>query len=181
MAQRLIFTFYFILLLGCEQQSHPEFDPEIIELKTANYSLNYFRFNRMRDYKQDTLETALKSVLRIKKEEESKASIFDLSILIDWQYSQAYVMVEPNSKFVNPQAFQILWKDLDGVRGLIFFEEGNKKKHLEFAFQVFEQIERGSEFYLKSDSGYVPILTDVKSRNALHITMLDYYGLLKSL
>ena len=174
-----------IIILGlssCEKYHEPEFDPEIIELKLTNYTLNFFRFDRMRDYEKDTLGSRAKQILRLKKDKGSSSeSIFVFSIVIDWEHHQSHVLVEPNAQFVNPEEFQILWKDFWGIRGLIFFEQGNKKNHLEFASQVLEQIERGCEFYLKSPSGYLPILTDAKSRNALHITMLDYYGLMKSL
>lgn len=179
-----LFSFVLILLitLGCRQEKTPELDRDIINLKLANYTRNFFVFERMRAYDKDTLETRMKQTLRLKdRVKDSSSPIVNLCILIDWKYSQSQIIVEPNAYIKSTKEFEILWRDMNGVRGLIFFEEGDRKKHLEFAAQVLDQLDRGCEFYLKQDSEYIPILADTISRKAFHITMLDYYGLLKSL
>ncbi len=176
-----IVLFIFILIVGCTEKK-PKFDyidQELIDLSLSNYSFNFFQFDRMRHYDRDTLETSRNQILRLKKRViDNNRPIVNLSIVIDWKYNQSHVLVEPNSLIENQNKFEILWRDPEGVRGIILFEDGNKKKHLEFAAQVYDQIMRDCEFYLKTPNEYIPILDDIKSRKAFHITMLDYYGLL---
>lgn len=171
-----------LVFLACQKEKAPKFDQEIIDLKLATYNRNFFVFERMPAYDKDTLESRMKQTLRLKdRVREPFRPIVNLCILIDWKHSQSEIIVEPNVFIKNPKELELLWRDQNGIRGQIFFEEGDRKKHLEFASQVLDQIERGCEFYLKQDSEYIPILADTLSRNAFHITMLDYYGLSKSL
>lgn len=179
---RALAIFILIITVGCQKEKTPEFDQEIIDLKLLNYNLNYFKFNRIPSYDLETFENRMKLGLRLKERVlDQSRPIINLCILIDWKHGQSEIIVEPNDYIKHPDEFELLWRDLNGVRGLIFFEQGDRKKHLEFAAQVLDQLERGCEFYLKQDSEYIPILADTISRKAFHITMLDYYGLLKSL
>tara|TARA_B100000965_G_scaffold404552_1_gene435660 strand:- start:28190 stop:28738 length:549 start_codon:yes stop_codon:yes gene_type:complete len=179
---RALAIFILVITFSCQKQKTPKFSQEIIDLKLASYNMSFFTNERLPNYQKDTLENRLKQIIRLKSAVMADSKpVINLSIKIDWKYKQSEIIVEPNAYIKHPDEFELLWRDYEGIRGLIFFEQGDRKKHLEFAAQVLDQLERGCEFYLKQDSEYIPILADTTSRKAFHITMLDYYGLLKSL
>lgn len=170
-----------LTFISCQKEQRVEFDQDIIDLKLANYSMGFLQGKRFPAYDKPYRPNGTEQELRLRSRiKNSSKPIINLCILVDWKHKQSEIIVEPNSFIKNPNEFELLWRDFNGIRGLIFFEEGDRKKHLEFAAQVLDQLERGCEFYLKQDSEYIPILADTISRKAFHITMLDYYGLLKS-
>ena len=112
---------------------------------------------------------------------DSNSPILNLSIVNNWRYDEAYILLEPNEVIGALDQLKLKWENSEGASGQLNFIGGNKTDQLKFAAQVYEQIQQGSTFLLIKEDEQLEILNDSKSREAFRITMFDYWRLVRSL
>lgn len=167
-----------LILASCNPVKDKQVDQTTIGFKTDDSSKLFFKNVRRSYYDVEVMEEAKLEIYRLEKRvKESDKPVLNISIVNNWRYDEAYVLLEPNSASGSLTDLQVLWEDEKGNSGKIVLEGGNKKNQLDFAAKVYEQIQNGSRLYLKQNNERVELLNDSKSREAFRVTMFDYFRL----
>lgn len=167
-----------LALSACNPVKDKKVDQTTIGFKTDESSKLFFKNVRRSYYDMEVMEEAKLEIYRLKKRvKESDESVLNISIVNNWRYDEAYILLEPNSAVGSLTDLQITWENQSGNSGEIRLEGGNKKNQLDFAAEIYEQLQNGSQFYIVKDGEKLPLLNDSKSREAFRITMFDYFRL----
>ncbi|HEY9117151.1 MAG TPA: hypothetical protein VIN11_04950 [Roseivirga sp.] len=170
------------ILFSCNPSKNEEIDQTGMSFQTDDSSKLYFKNVRQNYYDVETMEEAKLEVYRLKKRStQEEEPIINLSIVNNWRYDEAYILLEPNQKAGSLNQLRLSFSNKDGEFGQIIFDGGNKQQHLEFASKIYEQLLKEAQFKLILDTDKLDILNDTKSREAFRITMFDYYRLVRSL
>lgn len=182
MHKNLLFCLLF-LIFSCDRKNLDEqFSPHIMELYQAEYSSSYFNRYRKAKYHHDVKSLPGKKLLRLRSRNTGDSiPVLNIALILPSNaYQNPNVKLEPNALFPNPDEFEIIWEDTLGKEGLIYFNAEDPRFNLDVASQIYDQIVRESKFYLKTETEKRPILSDSISREAFHISMIDFYGLARS-
>lgn len=175
----------FIIILvsaSCNPVKDKQVDQTTIDFKTDDSSKLFFKNVRRNYYDVEVMEEAKLEIYRFKERIiDSDKPAINLSIVNNWRYDEAYVLLEPNEPIGSIQDIKLEWQNEDGTSGVLNFEGGNKTDQLMFASELYKQIQDGSTFWLVSAEDRISLLDDNKSREAFRITMFDYYRLVRSL
>ncbi|NVK84707.1 MAG: hypothetical protein HWE21_10325 [Cytophagia bacterium] len=167
-----------LILSSCNPVKDKKVDQTTISFKTDESSKLFFKNVRRSYYDVEVMDEAKLEIYRLEKRvKESDKPILNISIVNNWRYDEAYILLEPNSAAGPLTELQILWENENGSSGEILLEGGNKKNQLDFAAKVYEQIQIGSQFYLRQNNQKIQLLDDSKSREAFRVTMFDYFRL----
>ena len=178
MKRLAIFFISTLILSACNPVKDKKVDQTTIRFKTDESSKLFFKNVRRSYYDVEVMEEAKLEIYRLEKRvQESDGPVLNISIVNNWRYDEAYVLLEPNSAAGSLSDMKVIWENEDGNSGEISLEGGNKKNQLDFAAKVYEQIQNGSQFYIMKDGERLPFLNDSKSREAFRITLFDYFRL----
>ena len=103
--------------------------------------------------------------------------MLNLAILVNWIKDESYILIEPNVAVPEGDQLTLEWQNPEGITGNITLQTKNKETMLEFATQVYEGINQGYQFHIKSGDMKIPVLVAQPDREAFRITMSDYYRL----
>jgi hypothetical protein len=128
------------------------------------------------------MEAAKLEIFRLKKREQGDDHpVINLSIVNNWRYDEAYILLEPNG-FIQQDTLLVRAINSDGQSSdTIMYARGNKTDILKFADQVYQQIQNSSNFEIELNSTWQPFLNEPLEREAFRITMFDYYKLVQRL
>ena len=102
----------------------------------------------------------------------------NVAIVMNWVKDEAYVLVEPGVLLQHEPYLKVAWKDtVNHDTGEIVLEDRGKENMLEFASQLYEGIVAGRTFEIERDGKFMHFLQTSKDREAIRITMSDYYRL----
>lgn len=169
------------IVLSCNPSKNKEVNQAGLSFQTDDSSKLYFKNVRQNYYDVEIMDEAKLEVYRLKKRSfEEEEPIINLSIVNNWRYDEAYILLEPNQKVGSLNQLILSFSNNEGEAGQIIFEGGNKQQHLAFASKVYEQLLKEAKFQLILSADQLDILNDTKSREAFRITMFDYYRLVRS-
>lgn len=172
------FIIILLALSACNPAKDKKVDQTTIGFKTDESSKLFFKNVRRSYYDVEVMEEAKLEIYRLEKRvKESDVPVLNISIVNNWRYDEAYILLEPNSAAGLLTDLLIHWENENGNSGEIRLAGGNKKNQLDFAAQVYDQIQEGSQFYIAQNGEQLSILSDSKSREAFRITMFDYFRL----
>lgn len=182
MWQRVLLLLLTLLgLFACNPSKNKGIDSADLSFQTDESSKLFFKNVRQLYYDKEMLEAAKLEVFRLKKREQSdKMPVINLSIVNNWRYDEAYVLLEPNAAAGDVTQLRVRWESSEDS-GEINFERGNKVKHLEFAWSIYAHILEQCRFQIYLDGEWKDVLNTEKAREAFRITMFDYFRLTRQL
>ena len=100
-----------------------------------------------------------------------------MSILINRIKDEAYIFIESNSEEL---PIKVKWSNLDGKNksGELVFEGGDKYAHLAFVEALYPLLLENTLFELWDGEKYIQIFEGENDKDALRITISDYYKLI---
>lgn len=182
MKKTALFLLLLLSIFSCNPVKNKKVDQATISFQTDDSSKLFFKNVRKNYYNLEILDEAKLEIYRFKDRVlDEKTPILNLSIVNNWRYDEAYILLEPNSAIGSLVDLRIEWRDSENNHGELNFEGRNKTDQLLFAAKIYEQIQNGSKFWIKKEGQTLPILHDTKSREAFRITMFDFLRLVRSL
>lgn len=173
----LVFIF-FSILMSCNPVKDKKVDQTTIGFQTDESSKLFFKNVRRSYYEVEAMEEAKLEIYRLKSRvKESQSPLLNLSIVNNWRYDEAYILLEPNEAAGSITDLQVQWESQDGSSGTIIPEGGNKKSQLDFAAKIYEHIQDGDSLFLLKGNEKLELLKETKEREAFRITMFDYFRL----
>ncbi|MFT7382383.1 MAG: hypothetical protein ACI9Z3_002277 [Roseivirga sp.] len=179
---RTVFGLLAMVLVACNPDKTTQINQAEITFKTSDSSKLYFKNIRQSYYDKEEMEAAKLEVFRFKKREQGdERPVINLSIVNNWRYDEAYILLEPNG-YIQQDTLKLRWKSSDGLKtDSVIYARGNKMDIVKFADQVYQQIQSKSEFEIELEGKWQEILNESQDREAFRITMFDYYNLVQRL
>lgn len=140
----------------------------------------YFKNVRAAYYDIEDRKDAKMTIYRHGKRAKSEfGPTIGISILLNRVKDEAYIFVESTSEAL---PIKIRWSNLEeeNRKGELVFEGGDKFKHLAFAEELYPLLVEQNSFELWHEGKYVPTLDGVNDKDALRITITDYYKLINN-
>ena len=180
MRNSLPFLCMALFVLACNPDKGKLVDQTTISFKTNDASKLFFKNVRQSYYDFEEMEAAKLEIFRFKKRvTEETRPIVNLAIVNNWRYDEAYLLLEPNA-LVGLSQINIKWSNPEsGESGEILYEKGNKEAIVQFADQVYAQIQQSSQFTIEINGSEAEFLSKSEDREAFRITMFDYYRLVQ--
>ncbi len=171
----------FLLLTSCEPSKPKLFDVENPSFQTYSDTELFFKNVRQIYYQlEDQAPTKLK-LYRLKRQNTKTQDrpIINLTLVHNWRYNEAYLLLEPNAFFENSGEFTVQWKNpANEENGKIQFERGNKKTLLKFAYLLYQKLKEDAQFWVVQQDKEYPLLADKQEREAFRVSMADYLRLI---
>lgn len=177
----LLLTFSFISLIACNPDKKRKSDPDKIKFTTSDASELFFRNIRQLYYDKATMKEAKLDIYRIKDRDRAEDQpVINLSIVINWRYDEAYILLEPNAYLQEYDTLKIHWQDtVSRQKGNYFFHAaGSKEDQFRFASKIYQSLQDEHNLYLiEQDNQKTPLLKDRQAREAFRKTIFDYFRL----
>ncbi|SMD42391.1 hypothetical protein SAMN00777080_0940 [Aquiflexum balticum DSM 16537] len=140
----------------------------------------YFKNVRAAYYDIEDRKDAKMTIYRYGKRAKIEEVLsIELSILLNKVKDEAYIFVESSS---GEFPIKIRWSNLEQKdrKGELVFEGGDKFQHLGFVEKLYPLLLENTSFELWNDGKFTPILVDDNEKEALLITVKDYFKLINS-
>ena len=179
---RTVLGLLVLVLVACNPDKNTQINQTEITFKTTDSSKLYFKNIRQTYYDKEEMEAAKLEVFRIKKRENSDDHpVINLSIVNNWRYDEAYILLEPNG-YIQQDTLRLRWTNEEGLHnGSAEYSKGNKTEIVKFADAIYQQIQNKSQFEIEIDGTWQPIFDNTLAKEAFRITMFDYYKLVQRL
>ena len=176
MLRFLIFSF---LLLSCRLDGDKAVDRNKFSFRTGDDTELFFKNLRQSYYDLEELKSANLNVFRLKKRPgETGRPVVNVAIVMNWVEDEAYILVEPGVLLQNELSLKVSWKDtVKNETGSVVLEGRGKENMLEFASQLYEGVIARRVFQIEHQGQLVNFLHTPEDREAIRITMSDYYRL----
>ncbi|MFT7055159.1 MAG: hypothetical protein ACJAR3_000786 [Roseivirga sp.] len=182
MNTRTLFVIIALAFFSCNPDKNTQIDQSTVTFKTSSSSKLYFKNIRQSYYDFEEMEVAKLEIFRLKKREQTEERpVINISIVNNWRYDEAYILLEPNA-LIQQNSLKLRWTNNESMESdTISFAQGNKSEILKFADLVYQQIQNKSSFEIESNSIWLPFMDETPEREAFRITMFDYYKLVQRL
>ena len=169
------------LCMACNPDKNTKIDKSMVAFKTTDSSQLYFKNVRQAYYDKEVMEAAKLEVYWLEKRNTSdEEPIINLSIVNNWRFDEAYILLEPNA-IITSSDINIRWVGEGGNEGAVTYSRGNKSEIVKFADVIYDQIQQKSQFEIQIGENWVPFIASSEDREAFRITMFDYYSLVQRL
>lgn len=138
----------------------------------------YFKNVRATYYDIEDRKDAKMTIYRYGKRAKTEEIVsVGLSILLNRVKDEAYIFVESTS---GEFPIKIRWTNVENKskNGELVFEGGDKYSHLAFVEELYPFILENTLLELWHEGRYIPILEGDVDKDALRITITDYYKLI---
>ena len=171
--------FLCVLLLACRLDSDKAVDRDKFSFRTGDDTELFFKNIRQSYYDLEELKPANLNIFRLKKRPlELDLPVVNVAIVMNWVKDEAYVLVEPGPLLQDEPNLKVAWKDtVNNDTGEIVLEDRGKENMLEFASLLYEGIVAGRSVQIERNDKFMHFLRASKDREAIRITMSDYYRL----
>uniref|UniRef100_UPI003593D7D6 hypothetical protein n=1 Tax=Aquiflexum sp. TaxID=1872584 RepID=UPI003593D7D6 len=140
----------------------------------------YFKNIRAAYYDVEVRRDAKMTIYRLGKRAKTEDSMtLGLSIILNRVKNEAYIFVESTSEDL---PLKIRWSnpDQENINGELVFVGGDKYKHLAFVEEFYPLLTENAKFELWDEDKYITILDEENDKDALRITINDYYKLINN-
>jgi hypothetical protein len=140
----------------------------------------YFKNVRAAYYDIEDRKDAKMTIYRHGKRAKTEEVVsVGLSILLNRVKDEAYIFVEYTSEAL---PLKIRWSNLEekNREGELVFEGGDKYSHFAFVEELYPLLLENTILELWHEGKYVPILEGEVDKDALRITIIDYYKLINN-
>ena len=175
----LRFLVFFFLLLSCRLDGDKAVDRNKFSFRTGDDTELFFKNLRQSYYDLEELKSANLNVFRLKNRSgETDRPVVNVAIVMNWVQDEAYILVEPGALLQDELSLKVYWKDtVNNETGAVVLEGRGKENMLEFASQLYEGIVARRVFQIEHQEQLVNFLHTPEDREAIRITMSDYYRL----
>lgn len=167
------------MLISCQIDGNRQVDRDRFTFNTGDDTEIFFKNVRQSYYDLEENKAAQINVFRFSDRLITEDQpVINLAIVHQYVNDKAFILVERNEWFddqTGPLQLESTLKN--GTITEIDLETMNKDAMLEFATRVYEDLQQGAEFKLIQKGERIPIFTDKKEREAIRITLSDYYRL----
>jgi hypothetical protein len=140
----------------------------------------YFKNVRASYYDIEDRKDAKMTIYRYGKKRASADSIgIGLSILVNKVKDEAYIFVDNSSKDL-PTKLRWSIVGQEDKKGELVFEGGDKFQHLDFVEKLYPLLLENTFFELWHNGGFTPVLQEEYQKEALKITITDYFKLINN-
>ncbi|TVP48304.1 MAG: hypothetical protein EA341_11320 [Mongoliibacter sp.] len=170
--------FVFVLSFFNEKRANNTGEMDSI-MYVADPERIYFKNLRASHYDIEGRNDAKMNLYRHGKREKSDSQPhLNFMILLNRVKNEAYIYAEP---FPESLPLKIKWINSDsGESGELEFQGGNKFAHFEFAEQIYPKLIENTYFEMWHNEDWVPILTEGPERDAVKVTLVDFYRLINN-
>ena len=177
----MLFLTVWVGLLACNLDKNTRIDETRAKFTTSDASELFFKNVRQIRYDQQEMSEAKLKVFRLGNRSLAEDyPVINLAIAINWRYDEAYLLTEPNAYLQELDSLRVTWQDtVSGQEGVYrWATTGSKEDQFAFASQLYRSIQQGHQLYVTNAQGEEEKLLDRHDdREALRITMFDYYRL----
>lgn len=174
-----------IFLVACGTTgSEKKVDKNQATFRTTADSRLYFRNVRQIYYDKEIQPNTRLELYRFGKRNKSQdRPVINVLIANNWLHDEAYLLIEPNSYFENPQTIEITWQDTKNQQsGTYTFAPGSKEDHFRFVTALYQSILAGHQLMVKDKNGNpAPLFTSEGDRDNFRKTVKDYFRLVNRL
>ena len=178
---KVMFFLIALIISACNLDKNTTVDETKAKFTTSDASELFFKNVRQVRYDQQEMAEAKLNVFRWGKRSLAEDyPVINLAIAINWRYDEAYVLTEPNAYLQGMDSIRITWQDsVRQQRGEYRWSTaGNKESQFTLASQLYRSIQQGHQLYITNPLGKEEkLLARYEEREALRITMFDYYRL----
>ncbi len=172
-----------VLVFACHPDKNKQIDLTKPKFTTSDASELFFKNIRQSYYEKSEIKASKLDVYRIKDSPQESMPLFP-TIVINWRYDEAYLLLELNEQLRNLDTVKVVWEDsvanLSGT--YLFAQSGNKASHYHFATKIYNSIQGGQQMYILEKKGQkLSFLQNRPEREAFRKTMFDYYRLVNLL
>lgn len=166
----------FVLILSFFNEKRANNSGTVVSvLSISDAERLYFKNIRGLYYDLESRDDAKMSVYRYgKRIREADHPLFNLSILVNRVKDEAYIYIEPWSEL---NSFS-LRATVENQTDTLEYISGDKFVHFCFVEKLYPFLLKNTYFETLIDEVWIPILVDEKERDALRITIKDYYRLI---
>jgi hypothetical protein len=178
----IYFTFILFLglITGCKPADSGKFNEENPSVKTYDDTELFFKNVRQIYYNIENQPNTKLKLYKLKRQNTKTQDrpIINLTLIHNWRFDEAYLLLEPNAFFEDPREINILWKNnKNKQKGAINLQKGNKETLLRFAYQIYQKINSETEFWVEKEGKEYPFLKEKQEREAFRVSMADYLRL----
>lgn len=170
--------FVFVLSFFNERRADNTGEVDSI-LHVADSEKIYFKNLRASVYDREGRDDAKMNIYRHGKRTQSDTEPhLNFMILLNRVKNEAYIYVEP---FPENLPLRVKWENPDsGKSGELEFLGGDKFAHFEFAEQIHPLLSENTYFEMWYEESWVPILNDDRERDAVKVTLADFYRMINN-
>ena len=108
---------------------------------------------------------------------DSTALVLNSTLIINKVKDAAYLFLEPQGVLKSLDTLRIRWTNSSGLLEESSFRQGDRYTHYQFIEEIFPRLEEPVPFEVQIGETWVPILNEEKEREALRVTVKDFYRL----
>lgn len=179
----IILTLFNALLLACKPNNDGTLNLEKPSFKTYDDTELFFKNVRQVYYDLENQENTKLKLYRLKKRIKNAKThpVLNLTLVHNWRYDEAYLLLEPNAFFENPRQITLHWENpKDKTKGTLQLNAGSKEAMLVFAYQIYQKILLDCKLLVIQADKQTPFLEDKQEREAFRISVADYLRLIQS-
>jgi len=168
-----------VLAFACHPDKNKQIDLTEPKFTTSDASELFFKNIRQSYYEKTEIKASKLDVYRIKDSPQESMPLFP-TIVINWRYDEAYLLLELNEQLQALDTVKVLWEDpiADKSGTYLFAQAGNKAEHYQLATQIYNSIQAGQQMYILEKKGQkLSFLQNRPERESFRKTMFDYYRL----
>ncbi len=148
------------------------------EFSITSASRLYFKNVRRAYYDGEIRSDAKMELYRLgSRITDSTALVLNGTLIINKVKDAAYLFLEPQGDLKGLDTLYVRWTDSSGILKRSFFRQGDRYTHYRFIEEIFPYLDEAISFEVQLEDRWVPILNDEKERDALRITVKDFYQL----
>jgi hypothetical protein len=169
---------------ACNPQAEKKVAREQAKYTTTADSKIYFKNVRQYYYDREVPPNTKLEVFRFSSRNKSaEQPVINVSIVNNWMYDEAYVLLEPGPYFEESDTITVLWTDAAETQsGEYAFTFGSKEMHFRFAAELYGSIQAGHSLQVRGKDGdWLPLFANRTDQDNFRKTMVDFYRLVNLL
>jgi len=175
----LLFSFILFITFSCKIDQNKEVDRSKFTFKTGDDTELFFKNVRQLYYEVEEFPNAKLNIYRLRARSlDQSRPVLNLAIAMNWLKDEAYILPEPNDYLREMDPIIIYWASTTNTdKGKIILKYSTKEANLEFAADIFDGIRNNYTFQLERNKSKIDFLTTQRDREAIRITISDYFRL----
>jgi len=170
-----------VLLLSFFNDRRADNTGSMDEFFVTDASRIYFKNLRQSNYDIERRQDAKMDLFRYdKRVMDTTQNSLNAALILNRSKDAAYLYLEPQGLLKQENPLEVRWQKPNGNKDENSFYQGDRFSHFQFVEEIFPLLDADEEvkFEAKVGDRWFPILTSFQERDALRITLKDYYRLI---
>jgi len=166
------------LLTGCKIDRDKKVDRAKFQFEIGDDSELFFRNVRQIYYDRSSPDGTWQAYRFGDRYTGNDRPVIQPVIVINWLKDEAYLLIETNEALGQEEFLEVIISDSTSSRtDTLILKERGRERMLEFGSKLYEAVMANYKISVLLEDSYIPVLTDKTDREALRVTMADYYRL----